>query len=213
MSRRHLRGLASAASALVLLTALGACGSSEEESGSSGSGGSSSSEPSGEASGGGTEPTVDLADPGDDLLDGATRGVVLQGTSARLTWRFPESYEPQNAQQASASGDGGEKFDLSIGYKAGTTAAADGEAMKAQAEPGQEVTVDEVEIGDKKIVRTATESDSGTLRTFLWTPDGADGTYAVLFLSYGAGLDDTPAERLDEVYQTVGSLALDGGSS
>ncbi|ROR91945.1 hypothetical protein [Nocardioides aurantiacus] len=204
MSRMHTRRLTTAACGLALLAALGACGSGSDE--PSGSGGAtSSSEPSESSSGSDAVATEDLADPGEDLLDGPRLGVVFEGTDQRLTWRFPESYESETAQQAT-SGEGAETYEMTIGFKAGTTAQAEGESVT---EGMEGATVEEVQVRDKTMVTTAADTDGGSLRTFFWTPEGSDTTYAVLFYAIGTSVTDTPAERLDELYQTIGSLAVD----
>ncbi|KQT89564.1 hypothetical protein ASG49_17720 [Marmoricola sp. Leaf446] len=153
--------------------------------------------------------SVDPADPGEDLLDDVVRGVVIKGTDRNLTWKFPETYETSDAQQASSQDEDGAKYDLAIGFKAGTDSRTEGQALADRADADQEVTVDEVEVGGKPIVTTATDSTSGSLRTYFWSPDGVDGTYAVLLFAYDTTVADTPGERLDEVYQTVGSLDLE----
>ena len=211
MSRKHTRRLATATAGLALLGALGACGSGSDE--PSGSGGASaSSEPSESPStgeSGDSGAAEGLADPGDDLLDDIKRGAVFQGTDQRLTWSFPESYESETQQQAQSS-DGEKSYEITIGFKANTTAQAEGESVT---EGMEGATVEEVEVRDQPFVTTAADTEEGSLRTFFWTPEGATTTYAVLFYAIGSTVADTPAERLDEVYQTVGSLALDDETS
>lgn len=204
---RHTRRLTTAAAGLALLTALSACGSgSDEPSGSDGA--SASSEPSESSSAGASGAAEGLADPGDDLLDDVERGAVFRGTDQRLTWSFPESYETETAQQAQSSdGDGEKSFEITIGSKLDTTSQAEGESVT---EGMDGATVEEVEVRGQPFVATAADTEQGSLRTFFWTPEGAPITYAVLFYAIGSSVADTPAERLEEVYQTVGSLALDG---
>lgn len=209
MRARQTRAVGAVLACMVAL-ALAGCGQSEGGGGSAEDSGAATPSPSAstgvEADG---AASVDPADPGEDLLDDVVRGVVIKGTDRNLKWKFPQTYEASDAQQASSQDEDGAKYDLAIGFKAGTDSRTEGQALADRADADQEVTVDEVEVGGKPIVTTATDSPSGSLRTYFWSPEGVDGTYAVLLFAYDTTVADTPGERLDEVYQTVGSLDLE----
>ena len=184
---------------------LAGCGESASESGPT-SRDPSSKSASAAAAG---NPSVDLASPGDDLLDNARRGVVLTGTETNVSWRLPEDcYESLDSQQAACDADGG-TYELVVGGKPGVDVATAAEEQLARtAQDGQSAEPRKITVGGRDFTVIEYGGNGGSVTTFLHQPPRVDATYAVIFTAPDR-LADVPQERLDEVYQMLGSLEFE----
>ena len=200
----------------LLVGGVSACGEESAEPGSaSSSGGSSSASPSPSASStngeGMAKPSVDLADPGENLLDEPRNGVVLEGSATHISWRWPaECYESSRAQTAECE-QGDASFALIVGGKPGLALAEAVDAEVERAEAGQgETDQGEVTVAGRGF--TAVTYDAGanetSVTTFLHQPDGSPDTFAVVFPTE-VPPGEVPQQRVDEVYQLLGSLEFE----
>lgn len=154
-------------------------------------------------------PLTDVADPGDDLLDNARRGVVLTGTDTDVSWRLPEDcYESLDSQQAACDADGG-TYELVVGGKPGVDVATAAEEQLARtAQDGQSTEPRKITLGGRDFTVIEYGGNGGSVTTFLHRPPRVDATYAVIFTAPDR-LADVPQERLDEVYQMLGALEFE----
>lgn len=197
--RRMTTMSGAALSALVLLAGCGESGGSADERAPASP--SSSAAPK--------EPLADVADPGDDLLDNARRGVVLTGTDTNVSWRLPEDcYESLDSQQAACDADGG-TYELVVGGKPGVDVATAAEEQLARtAQDGRSTEPQKLTVGGRDFTVIEYGGDTGSVTTFLHQPPRVDATYAVIFTAPDR-LAAVPQERLDEVYQMLGSLEFE----
>lgn len=219
MTRRATHRAAAVTTALLLTATLGACGGEDEAAGQESSGPSASSSPSPSPSGSPTasEPADPgsssssaglveaLADPGDDLLDGARRGAVFEGTDVELSWRFPEGWETTDGRSATLDDPATGPVDIAVGAKPGVTRTDDAAALGDAVGPDVTTEVQEVEVRGVPFSLVTQEADDIAAHFLLWSPDGEQVTYAVIL--YGPPpLADTPPELLSALAQVAGSL-------
>lgn len=212
MSRTLPRRLAATAALVALLVGASACGGSDTDDATADESPGATAAP--EDTSTASDLPEQISDPGDDLLASPPQAAVFEGTDAELTWRLPASYEAEDSSGRQAtSSDGDVTYSLTVGAKAGADRRAEADSYVSDSDGDVTSEVTELTVGETEMsVVTADTGDLGN-RAFFFTPEGTETTYAVLFFSSTATADLLPErlpERLEELYQLLGSLEVDG---
>lgn len=200
MARMTLCRTAAAATGALALALTSACGGGSEDD-SSGSDASASASASPSAAG--PTPTVDLADPGDDLLAAKRSSLTSQGST--VSWRFPKDcYKVVAPRQATCQE---ELLDLAVAAKPGQTAA---EVAAEDADFDGEVTTGRVSVAGRSFERVTVEGPDIAGQFFYYRPQDGPAAFKIMF--YSSALEDVAQERTDELYQMLGSLEFDSAN-
>ncbi|OAB88426.1 hypothetical protein AWH69_01025 [Janibacter melonis] len=157
-------------------------------------------------------PSVSLAEPGEDLLDRVRNGVVVRGASSKISWRWPqECYVSLKAQSARCDDDG-TAYHLVIGAKPGLGLADSLADYREVAEEDSTLEETTLSVGGRDFTVLTDDGGGGegdtAILSFLHQPQGSPDTFAVVLVTQ-APLVDLAPDRVDELYQLLGSVEIE----